>query len=93
MEITTTLHLLLLDTFTIEVFEIAKAIFERMEDYKEDDTEEALENAMEDELIDSSDMWTIMEYYQDPLDANFNEAKEEFYFELLQVLEKFNNQI
>lgn len=91
MEITTVLHLLLLDTFTIEIFDIAKAIFERMKDYKEDDTEIALENAMEDELIDSSDMWAIMEFYQDPLDANFNEAKKEFYDDLLHILEKINN--
>lgn len=91
MEITTTLHLLLLDKFTIEIFEIAKAIFERMEDYKEYDTDEALVNAIEDELIYSSDMWAIMEYYQDPLDANFNEAKKLFFDDLFNILQKINN--
>ena len=90
MEIKKDLDLLLWDKFNLKVCEIVKSIFERMEDYKEDDLEEALRNAMDDELIYDDDLWEIMKYYQRPTEANFGEAMEEFYNDLLEVLYKVN---
>ena len=90
MEIKKDLHLLLWDKFNLKVCEIAEAIIERMEDYEGDNLEEALQSAMDDELIYDDDLWEIMKYYQRPTEANFNEAMEEFYNDLLDILYKVN---
>lgn len=74
----------------MKVCEIAEAIIERMEDYEEDNLEEALQSAMDDELIYTEDLWAIMAYYTTPQEANFDEAMEEFYNDLLEVLYKVN---
>ena len=86
MEITKKLNILLLDKFTITVANIAKAIIERMEEA----TEEELQQAMDDELIYDDDLWEIMKYYQRPNEANLDEAMEEFYNDLLEILYKVN---
>ena len=86
MEITKDLHLLLWDKFNSKVFEIAALIFERMEE----PTEEELQYSMDTELIYDEDLWEIMKYYQRPSEANFNEAMEEFYNDLLDILYKVN---
>ena len=86
MEIKKDLDLLLWDKFNLKVCEIVKSIFERMEEA----TEEELQQAMNDELIYDDDLWEIMKYYQRPTEANFNEAMEEFYNDLLEVLYKVN---
>ena len=90
MTIKKDVKLLLLDKFTIPVADIAEAIFERMRDYEEEDIEEALSQSMDDELIYDEDLWEIMKYYQRPTEANFNEAMEEFYNDLLEILCKVN---
>ena len=90
MTIKKDVKLLLLDKFTIPVADIAEAIFERVKDYEEEDTEEALQNAMDDELIYDDDLWEIMKYYQRPNEANFDEAMDEFYNDLLDILYKVN---
>ena len=86
MEITKDLHLLLLDKFNLKVCAIAEAIIERMEE----PTEEELKYARDLELIYTEDLWTIMAYYQTPQEANFSEAMEEFYNDLLDILYKVN---
>ena len=87
MTIKKDVKLLLLDKFTIPVADIAEAIIERMEEYEEEEEmEEALQNAMDDELIYTEDLWTIMAYYQTPQEANFSEAMELFYGDLLEIL-------
>ncbi len=88
MTIKKDVKLLLLDKFTIPVADIAEAIFERMGEYEEEDIEEALNQSMNDELIYDDDLWQIMRYYQRPCEANFNEAIEEFYNDLLAILYK-----
>ena len=90
MEITKEMHLLLWDKFNLKVCEIAEAIIERMEDYEGDNLEEALQSAMDDELIYTEDLWAIMAYYTTPQEANFDEAMEEFYNDLLDILYKVN---
>ena len=90
MEITKDLNILLLDKFNVFVAQIAKEIFLRMGEYEEEDTEEALQYAMDDELIYDDDLWQIMRYYQRPCEANFDEAMEEFYNDLLDILYKVN---
>ena len=90
MEIKKDLELLLWDKFNLKVCAIAEEIFERMEYYEEEDIEEALRQAMDDELIYDDDLWEIMKYYQRPNEANFNEAMDEFYNDLLEVLYKVN---
>ena len=86
MEITKEMNLLLWDKFNLKVCEIAESIIERMEE----PTEEELQQAMDDELIYDEDLWEIMKYYQRPNEANFNEAMEEFYNDLLDILYKVN---
>ena len=86
MEITKELHTLLWDKFNLKVFEIAELIFERMEE----PTEEELQYSMDTELIYDEDLWEIMKYYQRPNEANYDEAMEEFYNDLLDILYKVN---
>lgn len=86
MEITKELNILLFNKFNDFVAQIAKGIFERMEA----PTEEELRQAMDDELIYTEDLWKIMAYYQTPCEANFSEAMEEFYDDLLDILYKVN---
>lgn len=90
METTRDLELLLFEKFTYKVSIIAESIFERVKDYKEDDLEDALQYAMDDELIYDDDLWQIMRYYQRPCEANLSEAIEYFYSDLLDILYKVN---
>ena len=82
MEITKEMNLLLWDKFNLKVCEIAESIIERMEA----PTEEELQQAIDNELIYTDDQWEIMKYYQNPKEANFNEAMMEFYDDLLEIL-------
>ena len=86
MTIKKDVKLLLLDKFTTPVADIAGSIIERMEEA----TEEELWQAMDDELIYDDDLWEIMKYYQRPNEANYEEAMEEFYNDLLEILYKVN---
>lgn len=86
MEIRKDLHLLLWDKFNLKVCAIAESIFERMKE----PTEEELQYSMDLELIFDDDLWEIMKYYQRPNEANFDEAMEEFYNDLLDILYKVN---
>ncbi len=86
MEITKELHTLLWDKFNLKVFEIAELIFERMEE----PTEEELQYSMDTELIYDEDLWEIMKYYQRPNEANYEDAMDEFYNDLLDILYKVN---
>lgn len=90
MEITKDLELLLFEKFTYAVSDIAKSIFERVQDYEEEDLEDALQYAMDDELIYDDDLWQIMRYYQRPCEANLSEAIELFFNDLLDILYKVN---
>ena len=90
MEITKDLHLLLWDKFNSKVCEIAMSIIERMEEVSKDEIEDELLYAMDLELIYTEDQWAIMVYYQNPQEANFDEAMEEFYNDLLEILYKVN---
>lgn len=47
-----------------------------------DEAFESLYDALNDELIYTADQWTIMQEYQTPDEANFNEAYEMFYEDL-----------
>ena len=83
MEITKNLETLLIRKFGFgEVEKIAESIIERMEA----PTEEDLQQAIDDSLIYYDDQWEIMKYYQNPKEANFNEAMMEFYDDLLEIL-------
>ena len=87
MEITKGLEKLCVEKFGFsEVKKIAELIIERMEE----PTREELHQAMDDELIYDEDLWEIMKYYQRPSEANFNEAMEEFYNDLLDILYQVN---
>lgn len=88
MEITKELNKLCIEQFGMcEVCLTAKSIFERMEE----PTEEELHQAMDDELIYDEDLWEIIKYYQRPCDANFYEAMDEFYNDLLDILQAYND--
>ena len=90
MKITKEMDLLLWEKFNVKVCVIAEAIIERMEECTEDEIEDELKYAMDLELIYTEDLWAIMAYYQTPQEANFNEAMEEFYNDLLEILYKVN---
>lgn len=64
-----------------EIRNIAEAIIARAEGYAEEspkDTYNLIVDALNDELIYTTDQWEIMKAYQRPEDANFNEALDEF---------------
>ena len=83
MKITKNLETLLIRKFGFgEVEKIAEMVIERMEA----PTEEELWQAMDDTLIYYDDQWEIMKQYQNPEEANFNEAMEEFYNDLVEIL-------
>ena len=87
MEITKELQKLCFEKFGFgKVCETVESIFERMEE----PTEEDLQQAIDDELIYYCDQWEIMQHYQTPQEANFDEAMEEFYNDLLDILYKVN---
>ena len=86
MDITKDFQLLLWDKFNSKVCAIVESIFERMEE----PTEEELQYAMDLELIYDEDLWEIIKYYQRPNEANYDEAMEEFYNDLLDILYKVN---
>ena len=83
MEITKGLKKLCIEKFGFgEVEKIAELIIERMEA----PTEEELQQAIDDSLIYYDDQWEIMKHYQLPQDANFDEAMEEFYEDLVEIV-------
>ena len=83
MEITKNLETLLIEKFGFrEVEKIAELVIERMEA----PTEEELLNSINDSIIYYDDQWEIMKHYQNPEEANFNEAMEEFYNDLVEIL-------
>ena len=83
MKINQNLETLLIRKFGFgEVEKIAESIIERMEA----PTEEELQQAIDDSLIYYDDQWEIMKHYQNPEEANFNEAMEEFYEDLAEIL-------
>ena len=83
MKITKNLETLLIRKFGFgEVEKIAEMVIERMEAL----TEEELQQAIDDEIIYYDDQWEIMKHYQNPEKANFNEAMEEFYNDLVEIL-------
>lgn len=87
MKITKELKRLCFEKFVFdEVEKIAELIIERMEA----PTEEDLQQAIDDSLIYDEDLWEIMKYYQRPSEANFYEAMDEFYNDLLDILNKVN---
>lgn len=83
MKIAKNLETLLIEKFGFgEVEKIAESIIERMEA----PTEEELLNSINDSLIYYDDQWEIMKHYQLPYEANFDEAIEEFYNDLAEIL-------
>ena len=90
MEFKKDLELLLFEKFTYGVSDIAKSIFEIMEEVSKDEIEDELQYAMDIELIYDDDLWQIMRYYQRPCEANLSEAIELFYNDLLEILYKVN---
>lgn len=88
MEITKELKKLCAEQFgNSGVCAIAISIFERMEA----PTEEELQQAMDDDLIYYKDQWDIIQYYQNPREANFYEAMDNFYNDLLDILQAYND--
>lgn len=47
-----------------------------------DEAFDCLSDALNDELIFTADQWAIMQEYQTPYEANFNEAYDMFYEDL-----------
>lgn len=73
-----------------DMAELVIHFFERFEEegIKEDIKTrytEHFDNCFNDEFIYYDDQWQIMKYYQRPEDANYNEAMELFYNDLLDI--------
>ena len=65
------------------IVDIAKNVIDRMDNW----TEEELQNALDCELIYNDDRWEIMKYYQSPEDCNWDDAFDDFYCELLGLID------
>lgn len=76
-----------------EMIDISKGILSRM-DYDTDNDHEAivedLWNCMNDELIYTIDQWEMMKYYCTPTTANFEEAWDGLFNDLMDCIEKEN---
>lgn len=73
-----------------DIIAIVEAIYNRIdEDEVEDETwlQDAIIDALNDEIIYYSQQWTILEFYCLPSEANWNEAIEEFVGDLLTCIE------
>lgn len=73
-----------------EIRNITDAIIDRAEGNIADYTSnlyEAIIDALNDELIYTADQWEVMKAYQEPKDANFTEAVEEFINDLNECVE------
>lgn len=73
-----------------EIRNIAGAIIARAEGYAEESPEGAYDliiDALNDELLYTSDQWEVMKAYQLPEDANFNNALREFINDLTECVE------
>lgn len=73
-----------------EMADLAIHFFDRFDEdeIKKDiknNTSEHFDNCFNDEFIYYDDLWLIMKYYQRPEDANYNEAMELFYNDLLDI--------
>ena len=70
--------------------DIASEILDRAgEDDREDvDTSEKVIDALNDSLIYYDDQWEVMKAYQNPEEANFQNALDDFINDLLSVIEK-----
>lgn len=70
-----------------DVNNIASGVIERIDFDDEDlDIDEALLDAINDYIIYYDDQWEIMKFYQNPTEANFSEAIEEFYSDCYNVV-------
>lgn len=73
-----------------DVAELSIHFFERFEEEEikkdiENNDDTHFNNCFNDEFIYYDDLWQIMQYYQRPQDANFNEAIELFYNDLYEI--------
>lgn len=71
-----------------EVGQFAREIFSRIDEDEFEDIEEAIINATDDYLIYTVDQWALMEFYQTPREANFEEAFQMFLEDLFKVIEE-----
>lgn len=67
--------------------DIASEILDRASDDREDTASEKVIDALNDSLIYYDDQWEVMKAYQNPTEANFQNALDEFLNDLLSVIE------
>ena len=82
----------LYDTFpgaSWDFLKIAEDIAERAESYKEEghDIENAVSLALDDGFIYTRDQWEVLAHYCTPFEADYNFAEEQFYSDLVALLE------
>lgn len=75
-----------------EVHRIAEDVFTRLDD-EEECKEDAIFSAADDSLIYTADQWALMQFYQTPRDANFEEAFEMFLEDLYNVIDRKDGEI
>ena len=71
-------------TFNFEFLDIVANVIDRIDDYR---SEEDAYEAIDAELIYSDDQWTVMQFYQTPEQANFNDAMDSFTSDILAICE------
>lgn len=77
------------DLFCFGITNIAKEILTRASEDERDDIDiyDKIVEALDNCLMYYDDQWEIMHFYQNPADANFQNAIEEFLSDLLAVVE------
>ena len=71
---------------SFEFVDIVVDILDRIDDIENCDDEDVYQ-AMDDSLLYTEDQWTMMAHYQSPQDANFEDAWESLYSDLLSIVE------
>lgn len=73
-----------------DILDLASDLVNRFElDYEPgDDIDETLMHALDDGLIYSADQWEMIMYYCTPQYANYDDAFESFYSDLLEIISK-----
>lgn len=77
-------------TFDFEFLDVVASILDRIDfaEAAEDDIDEAVYQAIDDELIYTADQWTVIEHYCDPQSASYDDAIDELTSDMIGLAEQ-----
>lgn len=75
--------------FEDKFFDVVKDVIDRIDfdSVDEDNIDDCVWEEIDNSLIYTADQWTVMEHYQSPENANFNEAMDEFTEDIRAIVE------